>query len=284
MGDRSKAARQAPIGHRSLTLAEARKESMGGLAKGLEVLVAFGRDAPELTLSEIAEMTGLPPATARRCLLTLQDLGYVGQNKRLFFLTPKVLELSAAFLEALDIERIVLPHLTALANETGDAAAFTVLQGRDIVYLARASARMLMRLEAHVGSRFPAFCTANGRVLLAGRSDAQIDAYLEGPLPALTELTVTDPARLKAEILAVRAQGYAVVEDELAYGVVSLSVPLVDATGKVVAALNSSGHSKRIDKAHMVAERLDIVRRHADAISAELKHVPQISRMLTDEP
>lgn len=273
-----------PIGHRSLTLAEARKESMGGLAKGLEVLVAFGRDAPELTLSEIAEMTGLPPATARRCLLTLQDLGYVGQNKRLFFLTPKVLELSAAFLEALDIERIVLPHLTALANETGDAAAFTVLQGRDIVYLARASARMLMRLEAHVGSRFPAFCTANGRVLLAGRSDAQIDAYLEGPLPALTELTVTDPARLKAEILAVRAQGYAVVEDELAYGVVSLSVPLVDATGKVVAALNSSGHSKRIDKAHMVAERLDIVRRHADAISAELKHVPQISRMLTDEP
>jgi len=284
LGDRSKAARQAPIGHRSLTLAEARKESMGGLAKGLEVLVAFGRDAPELTLSEIAEMTGLPPATARRCLLTLQDLGYVGQNKRLFFLTPKVLELSAAFLEALDVERIVLPHLTALANETGDAAAFTVLQGRDIVYLARASARMLMRLEAHVGSRFPAFCTANGRVLLAGRSDAQIDAYLEGPLPALTELTVTDPARLKAEILAVRAQGYAVVEDELAYGVVSLSVPLVDATGKVVAALNSSGHSKRIDKAHMVAERLDIVRRHADAISAELKHVPQISRMLTDEP
>ena len=266
------------------TLTEPRKESMGGLAKGLEVLVAFGREAPELTLSEIAEMTGLPPATARRCLLTLQDLGYVGQNKRLFFLTPKVLELSAAFLEALDIERIVLPHLTALANETGDAAAFTVLQGRDILYLARASARMLMRLEAHVGSRFPAFCTANGRVLLAGRPDTQIDAYLDGPLPALTELTVTDPARLKAEILAVRDQGYAVVEDELAYGVVSLSVPLVDATGKVVAALNSSGHSKRIDKAHMVAERLETVRRYGDAISTELRHVPQISRMLTDEP
>lgn len=265
-------------------LTEARKESMGGLAKGLEVLLAFGHESPELTLSEISEMTQLPPATARRCLLTLQELGYVGANKRQFFLTPKVLELSAAFLEALDVERLAMPHLTALANETGDAAAFTVLQGRDVVYLARTSARMLMRLEAHVGSRFPAFCTANGRVLLAGRTDEQIDAYLRGPLPALTELTVTDPKRLKKHILATREDGYAVVEDELAYGVISLAVPLRDANGKVVASINSSGHSKRIDKPRMVAERLELVRECGAAISAELRHVPQISRMLTDEP
>lgn len=264
--------------------AEPRREGMGGLAKGLEVLRAFGRDAPELTLSDVAEATGLPAATARRCLLTLQDLGYVGQTGRRFFLTPRVLELSAAFLEALDIERIVAPHLTALANETGDAAALTVLQGCDIVYLARASARMLMRLEAHVGSRFPAFCTAHGRVLLAGRPDAQVDACLAGPLPALTELTVTDPARLRAEIGAVRRQGYAVVEDELAYGVISLAVPLTDAAGRVIAALNSSGHSRRIDKQRIVAERLALVRRHAEALSAELRLVPQIGRMLGIEP
>lgn len=264
-------------------LAEERKEGMGGLAKGLDVLLAFGEGRPELTLSEVAERTQLAPATARRCLLTLQEAGYVGHGDRRFFLLPKVLKLSAAFLEALDIERMTLPHLTALANQTGDAAAITTLQGRDVVYLARSSARALMRLEAHVGSRFPAFCTATGRVLLADRSDDEIDAYLQGALPALTEETVTDPAKLKKLVLAARKDGYAVVEDELAYGVISLAVPLFDQHGRVVAALNSSGHSKRIDKKRIVAERLEMVREHGARISAEFRQVPQVSRMLSDD-
>jgi IclR family pca regulon transcriptional regulator len=255
---------------------------MGGLAKGLEVLLAFGRGTPELTLSEVAELTGLAPASARRCLLTLQDEDYVGVSDRRFFLTPKVLKLSAAFLNALDIERLTLPHLTSLANATGDAASITVLQGRDIVYIARSAARALMRLEAHVGSRFPAFCTAHGRVLLSGRSDRDIEAFLEGPLPALTDFTVTDPVKLKRLILAARKEGYAVVEDELAYGVISLAVPIVDRQGIVIAALNSSSHSKRIDKPRMVAERLELVRDHAMRLSAELSEVPQARRMLGD--
>ena len=256
---------------------------MGGLAKGLDVLRSFNRDAPDLTLSEVAERTGLPPATARRCLLTLQELGYVGVSKRRFYLTPKVLDLSATFLEALNIERLAIPHLEALANETGDSASITVLQGQDIVYLARASARMLMRLEAHVGSRFPAFATATGRVLLAAKGEAALAPYLEQPLPALTEVTVTDPERLATIIGAVRRDGYAVVEDELAYGVVSLAVPLIDSRGRTVAALNSSGHSKRIGQEQMVRERLELVRDVGRKLSFELSRMPQIGLMLTGE-
>lgn len=261
-----------------------RKESMGGLAKGLDALLAFRRAGPELTLSEIAEIAGLNPATARRCLLTLQELGYVAQDGRRFSLTPKVLDLSAAFLDAIDIERLAMPYLTQIANETGDAAAFTVLQGRDILYLARTSARMLMRLEAHVGSRFPAFCTANGRVLLANLSNEQIDGYLAGPLPAQTEVTVTDPDELRKLILNVRKDGFSVVEDELAYGVISLAVPVLDENQRIVAAINSSGHSKRIGIAQIVAQRLDLLRRQAAEISEQVARVPQVARMLTNAP
>jgi IclR family transcriptional regulator, pca regulon regulatory protein len=255
---------------------------MGGLAKGLEVLLAFGRGKPELTLSEVADLAGLSPATARRCLLTLQEEGYVRARQRRFFLSPRVLQLSASFLEGLDIERLIQPHLTSLAAETDDAAALTVLQGRDIVYIARSSARALMRLEAYVGSRFPAFCTAHGRVLLAGRGEAEIDAALSGDLPQLTDFTVTDPGKLKDLILAARGDGYAIVEDELAYGVISLAVPIRDREGKVLAALNSSSHSKRINGTRMVAERLELVQAHAHRLAAELDQVPQAQRILME--
>lgn len=255
---------------------------MGGLAKGLDALLAFGRGGPDLTLSEIAEIANLNPATARRCLLTLQEKGFVSLEGRRFSLTPKVLDLSAAFLDAVDIERLAMPYLTDIANQTGDAAALTVLQGRDILYLARTSARMLMRLEAHVGSRFPAFCTGTGRVLLSRLTDAQLDAYLSGPLPAQTDITVTDPATLRRLIQAVRRDGFSVVEDELAYGVISLAVPVVDADGRIVAAINSSGHSKRIGIAQIVAERLDLLQRQATEVSAQIARVPQVARMLTD--
>lgn len=264
---------------------ERRKENMGGLSKGLDTLLAFGRGArPDLTLSEVAELAGLNPATARRCLLTLQEKGFVSLNERRFSLTPKVLDLSAAFLDAVDIERLAMPYLTEIANQTGDAAALTVLQGRDILYLARTSARMLMRLEAHVGSRFPAYCTATGRVLLAGLTEAQLDEYLAGPLPAQTDLTVTDPEKLRRLIHATRRDGCSAVEDELAYGVISLAVPVTNGNGRIVAAINSSGHSKRIGIAQIVAERLDLLRRQAAEVSAQIARVPQVARMLVDGP
>jgi IclR family pca regulon transcriptional regulator len=261
----------------------ARKESMGGLAKGLDVLLSFGRGAPQLTLSEIADRTGLGPATARRCLLTLQELGYVNVNRRHFYLTTRVLDLSTAFLESFNIERLATPYLEQLAQETGDSASLTVLRGQDIVYLARASARMLMRLEAFVGSRFPAFATATGRVLLAACSDDQLASRLHGPFPALTDVTVTDPKTLLQHVRDARRDGYAAVEDELAYGVVSLAVPLTDSSGRVIAALNSSGHSKKTSKKEMIDDRLALVIETGRKLSDELSRVPHIGLILGDE-
>jgi len=153
-----------------------------------------------------------------------------------------------------------------------------VLDGVDIVYLARASVRTLLRLEAHVGSRFPAHATSMGRVLLAGLSPERLKRYFEeAQLEALTERTVTDPARLRALIEECRRLGYAVVEDELAYGVIALAVPVFDHQHRVVASLNSSSHSRRTTRTRLVRERLSMLQQASREISADLATVPWLS-------
>jgi IclR family pca regulon transcriptional regulator len=251
---------------------------MGGLAKGLQVIRAFSRDHTALTLSEVAALAGMPAATARRCLLTLEELGYVTRRGRSFLLRPKVLELGAAYLESMDIEHLTKTHLEDLARRTGDSAALSVLDGNDIVYVARTSVRTLVRLEAHVGSRFPAHVTSMGRVLLAGLSAARLDQYFRTQkFTRFTESTVTDPKKLRQLIEECRKSGYSAVEDELAYGVVAVAVPVYDQAGRVVAALNSSSHSRRITKTKLVRERLGMLQQASREISAELARVPGLA-------
>jgi len=255
-----------------------RREVMGGLAKGLSVIKAFSRDHSTLTLSEIAAAAGMPAATARRCLLTLEELGYVTRRGRAFLLRPKVLELGAAYLDSMDIEHLTKTHLEELARLTGDSAALSVLDGNDIVYVARTSVRTLMRLEAHVGSRFPAYATSMGRVLLAGVSPEHLDQYFRTQkFVALTAQTVTEPKKLRQLIEESRRNGYSAVEDELAYGVVAVAVPVFDQAGRVVAALNSSSHSRRASKASLVKQRLSMLRKASREISVELARVPGIA-------
>jgi IclR family pca regulon transcriptional regulator len=255
-----------------------RKETMGGLAKGLDVIRAFTREQPTLTLSQVSAATALSAATARRCLHTLEELGYVTRNGRAFLLRPKVLELGAAYLESMNIEAVTRHHLEDLALKTGDSAAMAVLDGTEIIYVARASLRTLVRLEAHVGSRFPAYPTSMGRVLLAGLSRERLDWYFEHARPtALTPQTVTDRRRLEQIIEECRRSGYSAVEDELAFGVVAVAVPIVDHAGRVVAALNSSGHSKRMTKAQLVRERLPMLREVSRQVSQELALIPGLS-------
>src|SRR6266699_6776360 len=171
---------------------------MGGLAKGLAVIRAFSRDHAALSLSDIARGARIPAATARRCLLTLEELGYITRNGRDFLLRPKVLELGAAYLESMNIELLTKTHLEELARITGDSAALCVLDGTEIVYVARASIRTLLRLEAHVGSRFPAHATSTGRVLLAGLSAERLQRYFDtASLEPLTERTVTSATELR---------------------------------------------------------------------------------------
>jgi IclR family transcriptional regulator, pca regulon regulatory protein len=242
------------------------------------VIRAFTRDHAALTLSEVAEAAGLPAATARRCLHTLEDLGYVMRTGRSFVLRPKVLELGAAYLESMNIEALTKTYLEDLAHQTGDSAALTVLDDLEIVYVARASVRTLLRLEAHVGSRLPAYATSMGRVLLAGLTPEHLTQYLvRAKFVALTERTVTDPAKLRRLVDECRDEGYSAVEDELAYGVVAVAVPVFDQAGTVVAALNSSGHSKRISKAKLVRERLKMLQDVSRRISTELRGVPGLS-------
>jgi IclR family transcriptional regulator, pca regulon regulatory protein len=255
-----------------------RREAMGGLAKGLAVIRAFTRDHASMSLSEIAAVAGIPAATARRCLLTLEELGYVTRNGRSFVLRPKVMELGAAYLESIDIEKLTKTHLEELARLTSDSAALCVRDGVDVVYVARASVRTLLRLEAHVGSRFPVHATSTGRVLLAGASPERLQWYFaNASLDALTDQTVTDPLRLRALVAECRRAGYSVVQDELAYGIVALAVPVFDAQGRVVAALNSSSHSRRIAKTKLVRDRLAMLQDVSRRISADLATAPGLS-------
>jgi IclR family transcriptional regulator, pca regulon regulatory protein len=255
-----------------------RREAMGGLAKGLDVIRAFTRDSASLTLSEIANRAGLPAATARRCLLTLTEGGYVMQSGRNFLLRPKVLELGAAYLESMNIETLTRTYLEDLASQTGDSAALTVLDGAEIVYVARASVRTLMRLEAHVGSRFPAYPTSMGRVLLAGLSPQRLERYFATTeFVPHTDRTVTDRTKLQKLVDECRRVGYSAVEDELAYGVVAVAVPVFDQSRRVVAALNSSSHSRKISKTRLVRERLGMLQKISAQISHELQRVPGLS-------
>jgi len=255
-----------------------RREAMGGLAKGLEVIRSFTHESPSMTLSEIANRAKLPAATARRCLLTLAELGYVMQSGRDFLLRPKVLELGAAYLDSMNIELLTRTYLEDLVSRTGDSAALTVLDGTQIVYVARTSVRTLMRLEAHVGSRLPAYPTSMGRVLLAGQSAERLREYFgAATFEALTDRTVTDREELMKLIDECRRSGYAAVEDELAYGVVSVAVPVFDPEHRVVAALNSSSHSKKITKAKLIRERLAVLQEVSAQISRELRRVPGLA-------
>jgi IclR family pca regulon transcriptional regulator len=255
-----------------------RREMMGGLAKGLSVIRAFSRERASLSLSDIAAVTSMPAATARRCLLTLEELGYVTHRGRQYLLRPKVLELGAAYIESMNIELLTKTHLEEMSRSTGDSAALCVLDGTEIVYLARTSIRTLMRLEAHVGSRFPAYPTSMGRVLLAGQSVVGLKKYFDtASIEPLTKYTVTDKEQLRRIVEKCRRSGYSVVKDELDYGVVALAVPVHDQQGRVVAALNSSSHSSRITAAKMVQDRLDMLQAASRQISKDLASVPGLS-------
>lgn len=255
-----------------------RREAMGGLAKGLTVIRAFDRDHTAPTLSDIARIAKMPAATARRCLFTLEDLGYVTRNGRTFSLRPRVLELGGAYLESMNIEHLTRTHLEGIAAITGDSAALCVLDESETVYVARASVRTLLRLEAHIGSRFPAHATSTGRVLLAGLGTDRLQRYFETLKPmALTDKTVTDVRQLRQLIEDCRKCGYSVVEDELAYGVIALGVPVFDERGRVVAALNSSSHSRKITRTKLVRDRLAMLQQVSRQISVDINSVPGLS-------
>ncbi|MFG2944851.1 IclR family transcriptional regulator domain-containing protein [Streptomyces adustus] len=207
--------------------------------RGLAVIRSFDAERPERTLSEVARACGLPRAAVRRLLLTLVDLGYVHSDGRLFRLTPRVLELGYAYLAGLTLPQLALPHLEQLVADVRESSSLCLLDGDDIVYVARVPTRRIMAEAITVGTRFPALVTSVGRAILAHAPDEELDARLARGRPRpLTARTIVDPGVLRAELRRVRRQGYALVDQELEEGLRSVAVPVRGRDGAVVAGVN----------------------------------------------
>lgn len=225
------------------------------LERGLAVINSFSRDRRAQTLSEVAQQTGLTRATARRVLLTLAELGYVHQSSRSFALTPKVLDLGYSFLSSFRVVELAQQPMEALVEEVRESSSMSVLDGSEIVYVARVPTSRIMTIALALGSRLPVYPTSMGRVLLAGRSDKEIEDYIaRTDLTRLTPHTVTSPQEFRTILERVRSQGYALVDQELEEGVRSIAAPIVNADGEVIAAMNVSGHAARVSVAQMRKE------------------------------
>jgi IclR family transcriptional regulator, pca regulon regulatory protein len=221
-------------------------EFVQSLERGLAVIRVFDADHPELTLSEVARATGLTRAAARRFLHTLVNLGYMRSDGRRFALRPKILELGYAYLSSQTLPELAAPHLELLVEKVHESSSVSVLDGDEVVYVARVPTKRIMTVAIAVGTRFPAFATSMGRVLLAGQSDDWLDGYLlSTPLKALTPRTIAEPARLRAELVRIRRQGWALVDQELEEGLRSVAAPIHDGDGRVIAAVNVSTHASR---------------------------------------
>lgn len=241
------------------------------LARGLAVIRAFDADRPEMTLSEVAETAGMSRATARRFLLTLVELGYMRTDGKRFALTPQVLRLGTAYLSGLGLPQIAQPHLERLSAAVGESTSLAVLDGPDIVYVARVATRRIMTVGISVGTRFPAPITSMGRVLLAGFTEADLEAHLdETTLRPRTPHSVVDPAALRAEIDRARAQGWAYVDQELEIGLRSIAAPVRGPDGRAVAALNVST-TVATDEQHILGEIREHLLAGAEAIAADLE-------------
>ncbi|MFO6446072.1 IclR family transcriptional regulator C-terminal domain-containing protein [Erythrobacter sp. NE805] len=256
-------------------------EFLSTLERGLRVLKAFDEDHPEMTLSEVAAKTGLPPAVARRCLITLVELGYVGQHERKFLLRPAVLTIGSAFLASMQIEQVVLPPLQALRDQTGDSASLAVLSGTEILYVAHVSTDRRFRVAAGVGTRFPFHATSLGKALAAHLpEDERLALLSRAPFQRFTERTVTERAALAERLHLIAERGYDSALDELDYGIVSVAVPIFGQGRRVIASINCSTSTTRISQDELVRTRLPLLRAAAGEIEGALRRWPTLEAAL----
>jgi IclR family pca regulon transcriptional regulator len=240
------------------------------LARGLDVLAVFHAGHRTMSLSEVAAAAGLARPTARRLLLTLEELGFVRQTGGAFELTPRVLTLGTAYVGALGLWDVARPHMEALVAQTDESSSMAQLDGPDIVYVARVSVPKLITLRVEIGTRFPAAQTSQGKVLLAALPLDELDRTLALPsrvgMPTYIGRT---PEQLREELTAVRARGWALADEELAPGVRSVAVPVRDGTGAVRAAMNVTVHAAETSTERLLGEHLPRLLRTAGEVSAD---------------
>ena len=241
------------------------------LERGLAVIRTFDADHPQLTLSEVAASTGLSRAAARRFLHTLVRLGYMRTDGNRFALRPKILELGYAYLSSLTLPEVAMPHLEQLVEQVHESSSVSELDGDEVVYIARVPTKRIMTVTISVGTRFPAYATSMGRVLLAAQPDGWLDSYLASTrLRGLTGHTITDPVALRQQLRKIRAQGWALVDQELEEGLRSIAAPIRNADGHVIAAINVSTHAGRRSLDAIVTDLLDPLLATARQIAQDL--------------
>lgn len=250
-------------------------ESVRAFERGLRVIRSFGTGRPELTLTEVAQAAELNRATARRLLLTLEELGYARRVRDRWSLTPQVLELGYAYLSTFAIPDIALPYLEDLSAEVRESTSIGVLDGTEVTYVGRVPAHRIMSVSIGLGTRFPAYRTSLGRALMAHLPDEEVGELWErSDRSAPTPHTVTELDELLARLAEVRRRGFALVDQELEVGVRSISAPLHDAAGRTVAAVNIGTHASRTSLRELRATFVPALLRTAAAIDRALAHRP----------
>jgi IclR family pca regulon transcriptional regulator len=251
-----------------MTAPPARPDVLQSLERGLAVLQVFSKEHPRLTLSEVAKMAGITRATARRILLTLETLGYVRADGRLFSLTPRVLSLGFGYLSSLNLWEIAQPYMEELVEQTHESCSAATLDLPDVVYVARVPTRRIMTIALGIGSRLPAHATSMGRVLLADLPSAELEAFLaSGPFDHCTERTAAEPEDLRKALQRVREQGWALVDQELEMGLRSVAAPIRGADGRAVAALNIAAAAPRVGLDELRGRFVPLLLQTAESIS-----------------
>ncbi|HLG62459.1 MAG TPA: IclR family transcriptional regulator C-terminal domain-containing protein [Ktedonosporobacter sp.] len=240
------------------------------LARGLSVIRAFGPSRSTMTLSEVAAATGLARPTARRMLLTLEELGYVRASQGGFALTPRVLELGMAYIGSINIWDIARPHMEQLVAHTNESSSIAQLDGSDVVYVARVAVPKIITIAVTIGTRFPALQTSLGKVLLAELPPDELERVLAVPSRSgIAPLWRPEAEERDRALCEVHTRGWALADEHLAYGIRSIAVPLRDSTNRVVAALNVSVHVAETSIETLIEKYLPLLLQTAAAISSD---------------
>ena len=222
---------------------------MTSLARGLAVIKAFSDHRRAMTIAQLSLKTGIPRAAVRRCLYTLKQLGYADSEANNFFLKPGILALGYAYLSSTPLTVAAQPYLNELSVRLKESCVLAVLEQNEVMYVARSHGSRVLSVALNTGSRLPAYCTALGRVLLAGLSASQLDRYFAAvELVSQTDRTVISEQKLRDILFEVRQRGFAVAEEEMEVGLRSIAVPVRGASGATVAALGIGAQVGRISR------------------------------------
>ncbi|PID20275.1 IclR family transcriptional regulator [Sporosarcina sp. P3] len=250
------------------------------LERGLLIIQAFSNENQTLTVSEAAKITNLSRPTVRRIFLTLESLGYAESTDGHYSLTARVLSLGYAYISSKNIWDIAHPHMRDLVEQTGESTSISVLNGKEIVYVARIPTKRIMMIALDVGSRLPAYATSMGQVLLANLSPSELENYFtDADFTAFTDRTVSSKLELTERLTQIKNDGWAFVEQQLEEGLSSLAAPIRNNEGKVVAAINISSHANRINREMVNDKFLPLLLTTAEKISTDLSKSHRIVRL-----